>query len=140
MLAKELKNMECELPDPFVADGIIAKMPPTWLGFATSLKHRRQEFSVTDLIATLGVEENAMAKDTRAKKVHMRGFLALTWCKRIILMQPTRKRKSRMLSSPKLRASRRRTKKRLFALFVVLLITRQRSALTTRTNQTRKST
>ena len=37
---------------------------PTWSGFATSLKHRRQEFSATDLIATLGVEENARAKDT----------------------------------------------------------------------------
>ena len=29
MLAKELKNMECELPDKFVAGGIIAKLPPT---------------------------------------------------------------------------------------------------------------
>ena len=29
MLAKELKNKECELPDKFVAGGIIAKLPPT---------------------------------------------------------------------------------------------------------------
>jgi len=41
MLAKELSNMECVLPDKFVAGGIIAKLPPTWSGFATSLKHRR---------------------------------------------------------------------------------------------------
>ena len=68
MLAKELSNMECVLPDKFVAGGIIAKLPPTWFGFATSLKHRRQEFSVTDLNATLGVKENARAKDTHGKK------------------------------------------------------------------------
>ena len=41
MLAKELSNMERVLPDKFVAGGIIAKLPPTWSGFATSLKHRR---------------------------------------------------------------------------------------------------
>jgi hypothetical protein len=47
---------------------IIAKLPPSWLGFATSLKHRRQEFSVTNLISTL-VEEKARAKYTHGKKV-----------------------------------------------------------------------
>ncbi|XP_066315049.1 uncharacterized protein [Miscanthus floridulus] len=70
MLAKELQNNECELPNKFMAGGIIAKLPPTWLSFATTLKHRRQVFSVTDLIATLGVEENARAKDTHGKKAH----------------------------------------------------------------------
>ncbi|WVZ57979.1 hypothetical protein U9M48_008301 [Paspalum notatum var. saurae] len=35
--------------------------------FATSLKHKRQEFSVAELIGSLDVEEKARAKDTRAK-------------------------------------------------------------------------
>jgi hypothetical protein len=30
------------LPDKFVAGGIIAKLPPSWKDFATSLKHKRQ--------------------------------------------------------------------------------------------------
>ena len=72
-LAKELENNKCELPDKFVAGGIIAKLPPSWSDFATSLKHKRQEFSVTDLIGTLGVEEKARAKDTRGKKVAAEG-------------------------------------------------------------------
>ena len=55
------------LPDKFVAGGIIAKLPPSWNNFATSLKHKRQEFSVADLIGTLDVEEKARAKDTRAR-------------------------------------------------------------------------
>jgi hypothetical protein len=73
MLAKELENNKCVLPDKFVASSIIAKLPPTWRDFATSLKHRRQEFSVTNLVASLSVEENARAKDTRGKKVHVEG-------------------------------------------------------------------
>lgn len=72
-LAKELENNKCELPDKFVAGGIIAKLPPSWSDFATSLKHKRQEFSVTDLIGTLGVEEKARAKHTRGKKVAAEG-------------------------------------------------------------------
>ena len=66
-LAKELEHFKCVLPDKFVAGGIIAKLPPSWSNFATSLKHKRQEFSVSDLIGSLDVEEKARAKDTRAR-------------------------------------------------------------------------
>jgi hypothetical protein len=52
-----------------VVGGIIAKFPPSWRNFATSLKHKRQEFSILDLIGSLHVEEKARAKDTR-----IRGF------------------------------------------------------------------
>ena len=50
-----------------MAGGIIAKLPPSWRNFATSLKHKRQEFSVTDLIGSLHVEEKARAKDKTAR-------------------------------------------------------------------------
>jgi hypothetical protein len=43
------------------------KLPPLWRNFATSLKHKRQQFSVTDLIGSLDVEEKARAKDTCAR-------------------------------------------------------------------------
>jgi hypothetical protein len=49
-----------------VAGGIIAKLPPS---FATTLKHKRQEFSVVELIGSHDVEERARAKDTRGKGV-----------------------------------------------------------------------
>jgi hypothetical protein len=68
-LAKELKGFKCELPDKFVAGCIIAKLPPTWMDFATSLKHKRKAFSIIDLIGSLDVEEKARAKDTRGKGV-----------------------------------------------------------------------
>ena len=57
------------LPDKFVAGGIITKLPPSWRNFATLLKHKRQEFSVPDLIGTFDVEEKARAKDTRARGI-----------------------------------------------------------------------
>ncbi|KAF8702156.1 hypothetical protein HU200_033083 [Digitaria exilis] len=72
VLAKDLgccnKENPCVLPDKFVAGGIISKLPPSWRDFATSLKHRRQEFTIDGLIGSLDVEEKARAKDGKGKK------------------------------------------------------------------------
>ena len=51
-----------------MAGCIIAKLPQAWTDFATSLKHKRQEFGIADLIGSLDVEEKARAKDVRGKK------------------------------------------------------------------------
>jgi hypothetical protein len=67
-LAKELEQFPCVLPDKFVAGGIIAKLPPSWTDFATTLKHKIQELSVAELIGTLDVEERARVKDTQWKR------------------------------------------------------------------------
>ena len=66
---KGLEHFSYLLPDKFVAGGIIAKLPPSWRDFATSLKHKRQEFSVAELIRSLDVEERARAKDNREKGI-----------------------------------------------------------------------
>ena len=66
-ITKELELLKCTLPDKFVAGCIIAKLPPSWRNFATTLKHKRQEISVENLIASLDVEEKAWAKDTAEK-------------------------------------------------------------------------
>ena len=58
-----------ELPNKFVAGGVISKLPPSWRDFATSLKHKRQEFTIDGLIGTLDVEEKARAKDICGKGV-----------------------------------------------------------------------
>jgi hypothetical protein len=68
-LAKELEGFKCELPSKYVARSIIAKLPPSWRDFATSLKHKRQVFSIADLIGSLDVEEKARVKDTHGKSV-----------------------------------------------------------------------
>jgi 5-methylcytosine-specific restriction endonuclease McrBC regulatory subunit McrC len=67
---KELELFGCVLPDKFVAGCIIAKLPQSWTDFATFLKHKRQEFSVAQLVGTLDVEDKARAKDVKGKKVN----------------------------------------------------------------------
>ena len=62
-MAKELELLKCVLPDKFVAGCIVAKLPPSWRDFATSLKHQRHEFSIENIIGYLDVEEKARAKD-----------------------------------------------------------------------------
>ncbi len=66
-MAKELELLKCVLPDKFVAGCIIAKLPPSWRSFSTALKHKRQEYSVEGLIASLDVEEKAREKDAASK-------------------------------------------------------------------------
>jgi hypothetical protein len=68
-LVKELELFGCALPDKFVAGCMIAKWPQSWTDFATSLKHKRQEFSTAELVGTLDVEDKARAKDVKGKKV-----------------------------------------------------------------------
>jgi hypothetical protein len=68
-LAKKLEGFKCVLPDKFVAECIIAKPPPTWTDFTTSLKHKRNEFSIVNLIGSLDVEEKPRAKETHKKGV-----------------------------------------------------------------------
>jgi transcription elongation factor GreA-like protein len=62
-LVKELENFGCVLPEKFVVGCIIVKLPQTWTDFATSLKHKRQEFSIADLIGSLNIEEKTRTKD-----------------------------------------------------------------------------
>lgn len=63
LLVGEIAHLGCVLPLKFVAASIVAKLPTSWRDFATSLKHKREEISVDDLIAALDVEEKARAKD-----------------------------------------------------------------------------
>ena len=66
-LAKELELLKCVIPNEFVAGCIIAKLPLSWRGFATSLKHKRQKILVKNLIGSLDVEEKARIKDNIEK-------------------------------------------------------------------------
>ena len=67
-LAKELENFGTVLLDKFVTSYIIAKLSQAWIDFATSLKHKRHEFGIAELIGSLDVEEKARGKNVRGKK------------------------------------------------------------------------
>jgi hypothetical protein len=46
---------------------IIAKLSSSWRNFATALKHKRVHMSISNLIASLDVEEKTQIKDERSK-------------------------------------------------------------------------
>lgn len=64
---KDLELVKCVLPEKKIVRCIIAKLPPSWRNFGTSLKHKKQYISVKNLIGPLDVEEKARAKDTHIK-------------------------------------------------------------------------
>jgi hypothetical protein len=78
-LAKELEQFPCVLPDEFVASGIIAKLPPSWTDFATTLKHKRQEFSVAELLDLLMLRTGREQKTLVEKELRL---LVPIWYKR----------------------------------------------------------
>jgi hypothetical protein len=58
-MAKELKHLKINLTDKFEASGIIAKLSTSWRVLATTLKYKRIDTLVSNLIASLNVEEKA---------------------------------------------------------------------------------
>jgi hypothetical protein len=62
-MVKELALLKIVVSDKFVVGGIIAKLPPSWMDFTTSLRHKRVHMSISDLIASLDIKEKARAKD-----------------------------------------------------------------------------
>jgi hypothetical protein len=92
------------------------------MDFATTLKHKRQEFSVAELIGTLDVEKRARAKDTQGKGVET--FSAI-WYKIRIPMHPViikRRTSNRTPRSPSSQPRSKRRIKKLVVLFVGVLI------------------
>jgi hypothetical protein len=62
-MVKELGLLKIVVPDEFVAGGIIAKLATSWRDFSIALIHKRVYLSISDLIASLDVEEKAQDKD-----------------------------------------------------------------------------
>jgi hypothetical protein len=68
-IVEEVELLKIIVPDKFEARGNIAKLPPSWRDFSTTLKQKRTHMSISDLVASLDVEEKAQAKDGRSKGV-----------------------------------------------------------------------
>jgi hypothetical protein len=108
-LAKELEQFPCVLPDKFVAGGIIAKLPPSWKDFSTSLKHKRKQFGMDDLIRTLDVEERAREKDTHGTGVESSSANAIQ--KKIFNFNAPHKKRKRKRSQSRQPILRRKREK-----------------------------
>jgi hypothetical protein len=100
-----------------VAGGIIAKLPPSWTDFATTLKHKRQGFSVTELIDTLDVEERAREKVTRGKVVETSSANMVQKKNSNTFYNHKKKNKQQNATSPSRQPRSKRRTKKLAALF-----------------------
>jgi hypothetical protein len=58
-----VEHFDFILPDRFIVGGIIAKLPPSWKYFSTSLKHKKETMTVESVIASLDVKKKARSKD-----------------------------------------------------------------------------
>jgi hypothetical protein len=124
-LAKELEQFPCVLPDKFVVGGIIAKLPPFWTDFATTLKHKRQEFSGLSLLGLLMLRRGREQKTLVEKELR---FLVPIWYKRRTPMRHIivkRRTSNRMPQSPSRQPRLKGRTKELVALFAGVLITGQ---------------
>jgi hypothetical protein len=64
-MVKELGLPKIVVPDEFVVEGIITKLPPLWRDFVTALKHKRVQMSILDLIVSLDIDENVLINKKR---------------------------------------------------------------------------
>jgi hypothetical protein len=108
-LVNELELQKCHLPNKFVAGCMIAKLPSSWRNFPTTLKHKRQEISVENLIASLVLRRRLGLRMFLRKEVSLTP--APTWCRRTTHIARTKGRLPTSLS--RLLPSRRRRLQRL---------------------------
>lgn len=102
---------------------------PLMEGFATTLKHKRTDISISDLIASLDVEQKARAKDERSKTAKGRANAHMV---QRTQSHGNRKGKEKK-TKPSLPLLSRRRKRRVKAILcVVVLIIGKRSVHTTK--------
>ena len=93
-----------------MAGCIIAKLPPSWRNFATTLKHKRHEISFKNLIASLDVEEKSRAKDTNERGGE--GQSSTNTVQKDYMSRTKETSSSRSISLQRLLTSRRRRRRR----------------------------
>jgi hypothetical protein len=94
------------------------------MDFATTLKHKREEFRVAELIDTLDVEERVRAKVTRGKGVDTSSANMVQKKNSNTFCNNKKKIKQQNATSPSRQPCSKRRTKKLAALFPRVLIIR----------------
>ncbi|XP_077231988.1 uncharacterized protein LOC143865549 [Tasmannia lanceolata] len=68
LLLNEILAEGIKMDDRFHSAAIIDKLPPSWKEFEKSLKHRKYELSLEDLLVTLRIEEEHRNRDQNDKE------------------------------------------------------------------------
>ncbi|XP_031247862.1 uncharacterized protein LOC116105594 [Pistacia vera] len=67
LLIKDLKNEEIILPETFVAGCLIEKLLDSWRDYKNSMKHKRKQMSLEDVIVHIRIEETNRLRDKADK-------------------------------------------------------------------------
>ncbi|XP_031255123.1 uncharacterized protein LOC116113113 [Pistacia vera] len=63
LLINDLKNEEIILPETFVAGCLIEKLSDSWRDYKNSMKHKRKQMSLEDVIVHIRIEETNRLRD-----------------------------------------------------------------------------
>ncbi|XP_068482601.1 uncharacterized protein [Phaseolus vulgaris] len=66
-LIKDIKTKSITLPDEFVSELLIKKLPQSWTDYKQQLKHRQKQMSLSDLITHIIIEDTNRKEYAAAK-------------------------------------------------------------------------
>jgi hypothetical protein len=61
LIAQDLAQFECVIPESFQVNSILAKLPTSWHDFVTARRHLKHRLTLNELIAAINVEEKSKA-------------------------------------------------------------------------------
>ncbi|XP_062179609.1 uncharacterized protein LOC133884273 isoform X1 [Phragmites australis] len=61
LIVRDLGQYGCVLPENFLVNAILAKLPTSWRDFVTARRHLKQRLTLNELIAAINVEEKSKA-------------------------------------------------------------------------------
>ncbi|KAK0570430.1 hypothetical protein LWI29_001000 [Acer saccharum] len=68
IIVNNLSAVKIELPEPFQVGAIIAKLPPSWIGYKKRIFHKREDYSLEEIQKHLRIEEETRSRDKTIKE------------------------------------------------------------------------
>lgn len=62
-LVNDLKSEDIDLPEVFLCESLIKKLPESWKDYKNNMKHKKKQVSLEDLIMHIQIEEKNHMQD-----------------------------------------------------------------------------
>ncbi|KAK0570737.1 hypothetical protein LWI29_005647 [Acer saccharum] len=63
IIVNNLRAVKIELPEPFQVGAIIAKLPPSWIGYRKRIFHKSEDYSLEEIQKHLRIEKESRSRD-----------------------------------------------------------------------------
>lgn len=73
LYVRDLVQYNCNVPESFQVNVILAKLPPSWRDFVMACRHVKKQMTLPELSAAINMEERARAskKPSRQVQAHL---------------------------------------------------------------------